>query len=293
MADINYRGTLLANQGYVLRDDEYEDDELGDEEKKAKVLFLPSKYSVKGWEVKLGVRENIISIAQGNIFSSVFTSKNFVRFFSPEGKEFFILGARSVLTMTAYDNLLAILYHGNSPFTGDQCIRVKVFNASTLRVSIDTPVVISNNSKVKWFGFSSQGNLFIQDTHDILWTLVGRNSWSPVLEKRIWIVGIDDNLIHGVKLGYGEKDPNPLADLNPSTFEMKMPLTTPDYDKLSLGVVQREQLEFRKDVWGHMAHCVIKTPEDNERSRMPDVKTCNREKVNRDKEKSVYAETYS
>lgn len=283
MAAINYQGTLLASEGYVLKEDEYEDDELDDELKKAKILFVPAKNERNGWEIKLNPSENIKAIAQGNLFSCVFTNKNFVRFFSPEGKEFFILGASHIITMTAYDNLLALLYHGSSPFSGEQCLRVKIFNTSNLRVSIDTAVNISQNSEVKWFGFSNQGNIFLQDTANILWALTGRHSWSPVLEQKLWIVGIDEESAYAIKLGYGEEEPNPLANLSPKAYDLKIPFTAPDYNTLSLGIIQREQMKFRKDIWGHMAHCSVKTPQDTERSRMPDEGTCNKEKLKKDK----------
>lgn len=284
MADINFKGTLLASEGYILREDEYEDEELGEEMKKAKIRFFPSKNDKVGWEHKLSAKENIISIAQGSLFSCVFTSKNFIRFFSPEGKEFFILGARGVISMAGYDNVLAFIYHGTTPFSGDQCLYLKVFNTSNLKVVVHAPVILSNKSKVKWFGFSSQGNIFIQDTHHVLWTLFDKESWSPILEKNLWMVGIDDNKVYGVKLGYDETEPNPLADHIPKQYDIEIPFSTPDYNKLGFQIIQNEHIEFRSDVWGHMAHCLVQNPEDNERTRMPDQKACDKERQKLEKE---------
>lgn len=285
MASLNFRGVLLASQGYILREDEYEDDEMDEDMKKAKIMFLPSKSDKSKWEAKLSPKENIKAVVQGNFFSCVYTSKNFIRFFSPEGKEYFILGARGVITMAAYDNVLAILYHGSSPFSGNQNVFVKLFNTSTLGAISDSPVIISNGSTVKWFGFSNQGNLFVQDSDNVLWTLIGRESWSPVLESSLWVVGIDSNQVYGVKLGYDETEPNPLANHMPKTYSLKVPLSSPEYQSLSIGIMQREQLKFRNDIWGHMAQCSIQTPEDHERAAMPDQSAINRNKVKQDKEK--------
>ena len=90
------------------------------------------------------------------------------------------MGVTRIITMTAYENLLAIFYHGSLPFTGDQCIRVKIFDITTLRVSMDCALNISPRSELKWAGFSSNGILYVQDTKQSVWTLVNVDVWSCI-----------------------------------------------------------------------------------------------------------------
>jgi len=151
-------------------------------------------------------KEHILAVALGSNFSAIATDSNYIRFFSPSGLEFFVLGANRVVTLCAYENLLAIFYHGSLPFSGDQAIRVKIFDTTTLRVCIDSALVMSPKSEIKWCGFSSNGILYVQDSNNSLWSLINEHVWSCVYESEsnLWIVGIQDDLIHGLKMGYGE-----------------------------------------------------------------------------------------
>jgi len=257
---------------------------LTEEKKKAHIEFHPSKGTAR-WKKSLELGENIISIALGSRFSAVATSKNYIRFFAPGGMEFFVLGSSNVVALAAYENVVAILYHGSLPFSGQQSLKIKVFDTITLRMAFDTPITLSENSSVKWFGFSSQGNLFFQDSNYTLWAYMSISVWTPVFESKspIWIVGIFENSLYGIRLGYGEEEPNPLANHTPKKHDLKIPLTTPDYSIAAMGMIQREQMIFRKDVWGHMAKCMINDVMDHERSQMPDQKDINKTSMDLDK----------
>lgn len=119
MGDISWNGVLLASRGnYSI--DGYQDEELeGSALNNANIFYLSSN-SKKQWTVSLKDNtEHIVSIAMGSSFSAAATDKHFIRFFSPTGLEFFVLGASRVITMQAYENLLAIFYHGSKPFSGE------------------------------------------------------------------------------------------------------------------------------------------------------------------------------
>jgi hypothetical protein len=270
MADINFKGVLLASTGYKVSEDEYEDDLMTDDMKKARINFYASKGNNK-WSKTLDIGENVLAIALGARFSAVSTSNNFIRFFAPEGMEFFILGAKNVISLAAYENVLAILYHGALPFSGNQAIKVKLFDTITLRTILDCPIVISQNSKVKWFGFSSNGNLFIQDSNYTLWSLMGEYDFTPVLQSKapFWVVGITDNSVSGVRLAYGESEPNPLAQHRPKKIELKIPFTTPEYVNVAMAAVQNKQRKFQNEIWGHMSKCQTFDVFDFQRKEMP------------------------
>lgn len=177
------------------------------------------------------------------------------------------------MTLCAYENLLAIFYHGSLPFSGSQSIKVKIFDTKTLRVCCDCGVSLAPRSDLKWCGFSSDGVLYAQDSSNCVWTLVNKHVWACIYtsESNMWIIGIQDNQIHAVKMGYGEIQPNPLAKLKEKIYEFQMPLQTPDYEKMALSQIQREQAIFKKEMWGHFAG--MPTTSENvdnyERSQMP------------------------
>ena len=179
MGDINWSGILLASRGHY-NINSYED-ELEDENMKhAKMFYLSSK-GQKQWTVSLkDAKEHITCVAQGANFSAASTDKNFIRFFSPAGIEFFVLGASQVVTLVAYESLLAIFYHGSLPFSGSQSIRVKMFDTTSLRVCLDCALVLSPKSELKWAGFSNDGLLYVQDSANTVWTLVNKHVWSCV-----------------------------------------------------------------------------------------------------------------
>ena len=278
MASINYSGTLLAYGGYRLKEDEYEDDEMSDELKKAKVVFYDSK-GTNDWSVSLQNKENINCIALGAQYSAVATSKNYIRFYAPGGMEFFVLGAEGVLCLAVYENILAILFNYTMPFSGRQCLRVKMFDTVTYSHIMNTSVSLSPKSRVLWFGFSQEGNLFIQDSNYTLWALLSENVWSPVFESKnpTWVIGISSQKLFSVKLGYGELEPNPLARLQPREYNLGLLLQgghSADYCKVANKAIQEKQLKFRKKVWGHMSGCSVSTGNhfDHQRAQMPDFK---------------------
>ena len=128
LGDINWNGVLLASRGeYDI--DSYEDETEDQEQKKHAKLFYVGAKNNHSWTVSLkDPKEHILAVALSSYFSACATDKNFLRFFSPSGVETFVLGVSQVVTLCAYENLLAIFYHGSLPFSGSQCISVKIFD---------------------------------------------------------------------------------------------------------------------------------------------------------------------
>jgi len=192
MGDINWNGVLLASRGeYDI--DSYEDEFENSEQKKNAKLFYVSSNNELSWTVSLkDAKEHIVAVALSNSFAACATDKNYLRFFSPLGIENFVLGVSQVITLCAYENLLAIFYHASLPFSGSQCIQLKLFDTKTLRVCCDCAVTLSPKSDLKWCGFSSNGILYVQDSSNTLWTLVNRHVWACVYtsDSNLWIIGI-------------------------------------------------------------------------------------------------------
>jgi hypothetical protein len=69
------------------------------------------------WHYKLGRSESAETIAIGSAYCAVYTSLGYLRIFSIEGvqKQVLHLGL-SVVSMTAYESYLAIVYHAAAPF---------------------------------------------------------------------------------------------------------------------------------------------------------------------------------
>ena len=160
MGSLNNTGALLASSGYVQKDDEYENEELTDELKLAKLCFYSST-SNKSWEVSLPKDVNIQAIALGYHWIAVATSEKYIRFLSPNGIDTNIIGFNNpVVGMCSYESHLAVFYHDSYPFSGNQFLKVKVINVTTLRSVLDIPVCLSHDSELRWYGFSEEGILY-------------------------------------------------------------------------------------------------------------------------------------
>ena len=82
--------------------------------------------------------------------------------------------------MTAYENLLAVVYHGGPSVYGCQALRLKIIDMtptgptafSTLK-EMDCP--ISRGAILQWLGFSEEGQLYSYDTEGVFRGLSFRN----------------------------------------------------------------------------------------------------------------------
>ena len=85
-------------------------------------------------------------------------------------------------------------------------------------------------------------------------------------------------------MAYGEDEPNPMAKHTEKTFEFKPPFQAPDYTKLALSHIQREQTTFLKNFWGHFSGLSIsdKNPNNFERALMPSESSLKKDKLKQD-----------
>ena len=277
MASINYRGVLLASTGQIIKEDEYMDEEKTDKQLNSFLTFASSDRK-KNWEVNFGRNENVLNVALGIHCSVVYTNKKIVRVFSPEGKEDQIFGfSKPVIGMTIYENLLAIVYHDTLPFSGSQTSRLQIINLSSREVVNDIDIVLSFDSKLKWYGFSEEGIFYVQDSKYMLWGQQNQSLWAPVYdgakEANMWILGVSEQTIIYVKLPYGEQEPSVFIDYPPSNTTFRPPFVKDDGKERFLELLKYDQGRLRHSYFGHMKNSNIY--EDN--TQYEDPMTVNRQ----------------
>jgi hypothetical protein len=209
MATLGHNGVLLASRGEEVDFDQYEDD-TDDYKYISQVKFIPfsSWNSIKPWSYDLPKGENVDSLAIGANFCAVATDLNYIRFFSLEGTQTFMTSySCTIVSMTAYENLLCVITHNGLPMLASQNLRMKVIDVSkTFSNIVETEVPLSPSSNLIWTSFSEEGSIYTYDTDGILRTFsfaMGSN-WVPVLDvkqkydidaDKFWIVGISEGEI--------------------------------------------------------------------------------------------------
>lgn len=162
-----------------------------------------------GWEL---VWENIQGVALGNAWLAVSNTEE-IRVFDFAGNELHCLCFdRRFVTIEAYEDLLAVVYHGTMPMWGCQNLRMRVYRVGMAGVSVDRDVAVSirPNSLLKWFGFSEEGSLCCQDSLETVRCYsFGREQWQTVfsLEGKmecLFIQHIEGSDIYGFKLPHRE-----------------------------------------------------------------------------------------
>ena len=265
LAAINYRGVLLASTGQVIQEDEYIDEEKTDRQKNSILLFASSDRK-KNWEINFGDKENIFSIAMGLHCMAVYTNKKIIRIIAPDGNEDQMFGFnKPVVGMSLYENLLAIVYHDCAPFSGCQMLRVQIMNLSNREVVDDRDIVLSQDSKLRWFGFSEEGIFYVQDTKFMIWGQQNQHLWAPVYdgakEANMWMLGIDGQTIVYLKLPYGELEPSIFIDYPISNTTFRPPYIKDEGRARFLELLKYDQGRLRHAHFGHMKNSLF-TGED-------------------------------
>lgn len=83
---------------------------------------------------------------------------------------------RPILTMQAYENLLAVVYHESIPMYDSQLLAMRLFNVnqfsvaefSDCHVPLTVPETGVKGCVLRWFGFGLEGMIFSQDTFGVV-----------------------------------------------------------------------------------------------------------------------------
>jgi hypothetical protein len=206
LATLSTNGALIASKGEEVDLDQYEDD-MDKMKYISQIKFIPftSWNSIKAWSYDLPKGENAECLAIGNTWCAVATDLGYIRFFSIEGVQTFMISySCNIVTMFAYENLLCVISHNGLPMLESQNLKMKVVDVSNFysRV-VETEVPISPGSNLAWANFSEEGEIYTYDTEGIFRAFscaLGEN-WIPVLDlkqkydiepDKFWVISVSE-----------------------------------------------------------------------------------------------------
>ena len=204
LADLSRDGVLLASKAEEINLDEYED-ETNKQKYISKIKFesFSSWNSIKKWRYSLPKGENAEVLTVGVKWCAVATDSYYIRVFSLEGVQTFITSITcSIVSLVGYENLLWIVSHNGVPFGEWQNLKMKIVDTDrNFEKIVETEVPLSPFSKLKWIGYSEEGELYIFDSDGILkaFSISMGYNWIPVLDvsatydidaSQFWIVEI-------------------------------------------------------------------------------------------------------
>lgn len=121
---------------------------------------------------------------------------------------------RRFVTMDAYEDLLAVVYHSSLPMWGCQSLKMRIYKITPFSVTVDRDVIlpIRPNSILKWFGFSEEGMIFCQDSLEMVRCYsFNRDLWQTVFSlegkhERLFIQHIEGSDIFGFRLEHRDEE---------------------------------------------------------------------------------------
>lgn len=255
MASMSFDGYVLASTGTIQTEDDYDDEEVDEEDKKARLTFT-SVVSDNQWTIVLKKNEGIESVCMGTNWICAYTTCNNLRLFTYQGIENCCISMdKPVVCICGYENLLAVVYHNSIPLLGHQSMIVRVYNIHNLKIVFEKPVPLTANKKLSWFGFSEEGLLYSLDSEGVIRTLYN-DIWMPVFEENegahIWVIGISESELRCVKLSEDDAEPNPLSKLNPKRIALKPVLMEKFFEPILSKKLNLYQENFKKDNFGYL-----------------------------------------
>ena len=106
---------------YEDDDEVLEQDEMTRRRKNSNIQFKPFNEWKKTleWNYELPQDESAECLAMGSNWSAVYTDVGYIRILSSDGiQKHIICQGAPVVTMTGYENLLAVVYHSGAPIYG-------------------------------------------------------------------------------------------------------------------------------------------------------------------------------
>jgi len=172
----------------------------GNTEKESVIQFVSFNKGLTNWTYKLPLNEYAELVAIGIDWIAVYTSEYYVRVFSLDGLQLHVFCIEApVVTICAYRNLLAIVYHHSIPIYNIQKMNIRIINIKhSFNVVADIALPMAKGSLLKWIGFSEEGQLFTLDTSGIIRAFNG-NIWIPMQQQQgdLWIASIKKGVITG------------------------------------------------------------------------------------------------
>lgn len=217
LAAMNHCGVFLASRVEEEENiDEYEKDDKKEscylEFKSSSINALCGNIKIKDWGMNLPSHEMPICLAIGAEWCAVYTDFGYLRCFTLNGTQSMVMCFNHVISMTGYENHLAMVYHSSPPLFGTQTIRLKILDSNKFYNEIyDGVLPLTNYSTLQWFGYSDEGILLTYDTDKVIrGFLYGTcNNWIPLIDLKnhyentninFWFLGVQDEEIYGIEL---------------------------------------------------------------------------------------------
>ena len=209
LADLSLDGILMASKAEEVDLDEYED-ETNKKKYISQIKFYPFETwnSIKQWKYNLPRGESAEVLAIGVKWWAVATDSNYIRVFSIEGVQTFIMSHNwPIVSLLGYENLLCIISHNGLPMLECQNLKMKIVDTErNFHKVLETEVPLTPSSRLMWAGYSEEGELFVYDSDGILkmFSASMGNNWIPVLDvkakydinpNQFWIVEISSNSV--------------------------------------------------------------------------------------------------
>ena len=309
MATLSHNGALIASRGEEVDLDQYEDD-TDDMKYISQIKFIPftSWNSIKTWSFDLPKGENADCVAVGTTWCAVATDANYIRFFSLEGSQTFIMSnSNPVVAMVAYENLLCVISHSGLPMLESQNLRMKIIDVTKNFAKItESEVPLSPGSIMTWANFSEEGGLYTYDSDGIMraFSFAMGGNWVPVLDvkhkydidaEKFWVIGVSEGDVTCCVLK-NKTSPDQRDKSHIQTFKTCMPLlgldstgkadskknSIPDNEELYLKeYLELTHQQWRRHQWSHLRN--TRTQKDPayglSRSIYTDVETLEKKKA--------------
>ncbi|ORX76493.1 WD40 repeat-like protein [Anaeromyces robustus] len=177
MASLSEHGTVFACEGNV------------ENNIRSTLYFKPVEtWATKSdWSLELNDNENIQVVALTNKGIVAATDKKYIRFFTFSGFQKQIISVKGkVVSMSgsSTSNQIIIVYHNGNVFNGDQCLEYMYYDADKFKVIKKDELPISQNSTLKWIGFTEYGIPATYDSEGVGRILVKHldYQWIPVID---------------------------------------------------------------------------------------------------------------
>ncbi|XP_020102596.1 WD repeat and HMG-box DNA-binding protein 1 [Ananas comosus] len=185
--------------------------------------------------------EEVKAVALGTGWVAAVTSLNFLRIFTEGGLQRHILSVTGpVVTAAGFRDLLAVVTHASDCLpSGDQMLKVKVFNISKGTQSVNCRLPLTPCSSLTWFGFSEEGRLSSYDSKGVLRVFCDQfgGSWLPLFssikarkseDESHWVVGLNSSKLFCIVCKSPDTYPSVMPKPLLTILDLSSPLASSD-----------------------------------------------------------------
>ena len=271
LGDVSENAYALAYVGNKISLDEYEEEEpeLEQEEdateKQKPILYFCSNLKDTSWSIKYDSNECLVDVSLSSKYVFTLNTENNVRVLDYGGNEIFNFDFdHSPVSMTSFEQFVAIVYLTSIPVYGVQSINVRVYNIDSMGIEYDIPLALTKYSKLQWIGFSDEGLLYTQDSKDCVRMLVNQQIWVPIYEhegkRRFWLFSVVDKELLGYRLLENDSQPNPNYKYQTTSIHRKLKIKSKNETSVQEDLL-RSRIDNENNKIVYQNFCYIKSTE--------------------------------